>query len=192
VESAFKSEGDAVTKVSFSNKKTRLFIDNITHLIDYIFSSDGDIESKRIWHKMIKDYGDAMQILRKRIEYSEDDIKTFQQKIDDFFTAYVEASGAGKEGVTNYIHMLGSGHISYYMKTHGNLYKYSQQGWESLNEKFKLSFFNHTQHGGNFGSEVAENEKSYLKSIFMFFQREILWLSGLAEQHFIEKYVNND
>jgi hypothetical protein len=36
--------------------------------------------------------------------------------------------------------MLGSSHISYYMKLHGNLYKYSQQGWESLNEKFKFSF----------------------------------------------------
>ncbi len=70
------------------------------------------------------------------------------------------------------------------MKLHGNLYKYSQQGWESLNEKFKLSFFNHTQRGGNFGSEAAEHERSYLKSIYMFFQREILWMSGVAEQHF--------
>jgi hypothetical protein len=41
--------------------------------------------------------------------------------------------------------MLGGKHIHYYMAQYGNLYKYSQQGWESLNEKFKLSFFNHTQ-----------------------------------------------
>jgi hypothetical protein len=66
-------------------------------------------------------------------------------KIDAFFAAYVERSGAAKEGVTNYIHMLGGKHIHYYMAQYGNLYKYSQQGWESLNEKFKLSFFNHTQ-----------------------------------------------
>jgi hypothetical protein len=81
----------------------------------------------------------------------EDDITNFQLKIDDFFNAYVELSGAGKEGVTNYLYMLGSGHIKYYMKMHGNLYKYSQQGWESLNENVKLSFFNHTQCGGNYG-----------------------------------------
>jgi hypothetical protein len=36
---------------------------------------------------------------------------------------------------------MGSGHISYFMKQHHNLYKFSQQGWESLNEKFKLIFF---------------------------------------------------
>jgi hypothetical protein len=123
-------------------------------------------------------------ILRKRSEYTEQDIINFQIEIGDFFTAYVEQSGAGKEGVTNYIHMLGSSHISYYMKTHGNLYKYSQQGWESLNEKFKLSFFNHTQRGGNFGTGSDKNERSYLKPLLMFFQRELLWTSGLAEQHF--------
>jgi hypothetical protein len=182
-------KNDSVVKVSFSNKKTRLFMDNITHLVDYIFSSADDAEMKAIWRKMIQDYSDAMKILRKRSEYTEDDIKNFQLKIDDFFAAYVEQSGAGKEGVTNYIHMLGSSHILYYMKTHGNLYKYSQQGWESLNDKVKLSFFNHTQRGGNFGTDVEENEKSYLKSIFMFFQRELLWISGLAEENIMEKIM---
>jgi hypothetical protein len=79
---------------------------------------------------------------------------------------YVERSGAGKEGVTNYIHMLSSGHIQYYMKIHRNLYKYPQQGWESLNEKFKLTFFNNTQCGENFGKNTDEAERSYLKSIY--------------------------
>ncbi len=69
---------------------------------------------------------------------------------------------------------------------HGNLYKDPQQGWESLNKKFKLSFFNHTQRGGNYHKEVTENERAYLCSIFMFFQRELLWLSGFGELHFME------
>ena len=56
--------------------------------------------------------------------------------------------------MTNYlVHMLLSGHIKYYMTTHRNLYKFLQPGWESLNAKFKLTFFNHTQQGGNFGKE---------------------------------------
>jgi hypothetical protein len=115
-------------------------MDFITRLVDYIFSSADDAEMKAIWRKMIQDYSDAMKILRKWSEYTENDIKNFKLKIDDFFAAYVEQSGAGKEVVTNYIHMLGSSHISYYMKTHDNLYKYSQQGWESRNDKVKLSF----------------------------------------------------
>jgi hypothetical protein len=46
----------------------------------------------------------------------------------------------GVEGITNYIHLLGSGHVKYYMQEHQNLYKYSQQGWESLNANFKQVF----------------------------------------------------
>ncbi len=65
--------------------------------------------------KMLDDYRDAMKILWKISEYTEDDIKNFQTKIDDFFTACVEKSGAGKEGVTNYIHVLGSSHITFYI-----------------------------------------------------------------------------
>jgi hypothetical protein len=176
--------GDSVNKVSFSNKKTRLFIDNISHLVDWIFSSPEDAELRDIWRKLLSDYRDALLILRQPQEYTDNDIEEFQSKIDDFFTAYVETSGASKEGITNYIHMLGSGHVAYYMKRHRNLYKFSQQGWESLNEKFKLIFFNHSQRGGNYGANVTETERYYLKSIFMAFQREILWLSGFAEKHF--------
>ncbi len=182
---------DGVGKVSLSNAKTRLFMDNISELVDYTFSSPEDAELKQIWDKMLQDYNEAMKILRKRSEYTDEDIKTFQLKIDSFFTNYVELSGAGKEGVTNYIHMLGSAHLMYYMKVHRNLYKYSQQGWESLNAKVKLSFFNHTQRGGNYGAGVEESERSYLRSIFMYFQREILWISGLAEQHIMEKLNPN-
>jgi len=134
--------------VSSSNKKTRQFVENIGVLIDYVFDHPEDAEQRRIWHYLIDRYCQAMDILLLRREYTDDEIEEFQSLIDDFFVAYVEESGAGKEGITNYIHMLGSAHIKHYMKLHRNLYKFSQQGWESLNDKFKLIFFNHTQQGG--------------------------------------------
>jgi hypothetical protein len=103
----------------------------------------------------------------------------------------VETLGAGKEGITNYIHMHGSSHIAYYMKRHRNLNKFSQQGWDSLNKKVKLIFFNHSQQGSNYGSHVGENERYYLKTIFMSFQRELLWVSGVAELHFTRDIAND-
>lgn len=178
--------GDSVNKVSLSNKKTRLFMDNVICLVEYIFSAPEDAEMKEIWRQMIFDYRDAINILRKTQEYTDEDIEIFQDKIDSFFKAYVETSGASKEGITNYIHMLGSAHVAYYMKKHRYLYKFSQQGWESLNEKVKLMFFNHSQRGGNYGSNVGENERYYLRSIFLGFQREVLWISGIAEKYFSE------
>jgi hypothetical protein len=116
---------------------------------------------------MGQNYREAMVILRQPGEYTDDDIINFQTKIDDFFTTYVETSGAGKEGITNYLDMLGSSHISYYMKQqHRNLYKSSQQGWERLNEKFKLIFFNQLQLGGNYGSHVSENDSILFEDYF--------------------------
>jgi hypothetical protein len=76
-------KGDAVAKVSLSNKKTRLAIDDINHLIEYVWAAPDEREKKEIWLKMIKDYQHAMRILQKRSEYTVDDIVTFQLKIDD-------------------------------------------------------------------------------------------------------------
>ncbi len=183
-------KNDTILKVSLSNKKTRKLMDTIGNIIDHIFQHPDDAPMQNIWHSMMQKYNSAIRILRKKSEYTNDDIARFQELIDDFFLSYIEDSGAGKEGVTNYLHMLASGHIKYYMTVHRNLYKFSQQGWESLNAKYKLTFFNHTQRGGNFGKDMAENERSYLKPIFMAFQREIFWISGIGEDYFLAKQLD--
>jgi hypothetical protein len=121
-------KNDTILKVSLSNKKTRQFMENIGVLIDYIFHHPEDTKKRNTRHYLCGKYCEAMEILQLRREYTDEDIELFQQKIDEFFIAYAERSGAGKEGITNYIHMLGSGHKKYYMKVHRNLYKYSQQG----------------------------------------------------------------
>jgi hypothetical protein len=136
---------------------------------------------------MMEEYRMAMQILRKRSDYTDQDIKSFQDLIDSFFKKYLKETGV--EGITNYIHMLASGHIKYYMELHRNLYKYSQQGWESLNSKFKQVYFRHTQRGGNYGCNTEENERTHLCSIMKAFQREVLWISGEAENHFLGKTI---
>ncbi len=68
---------------------------------------------------MMESYCMAIEILKKRNEYQVEDINQFQDLIDDFFEKYVSLTGC--KGITNYIHMLGSGHIKYYMSTHRNL-----------------------------------------------------------------------
>jgi hypothetical protein len=42
-----------------------------------------------------------------------------------FFATWLDVFG--EEGITKYIHMLGSGHITYFLKKYGCLYLYSQQ-----------------------------------------------------------------
>ncbi len=93
---------------------------------------------------MVQDCSEALVILWQPQEYTGEDIDRFQTKIDDFLSAFVETSGASKEGITNCIHMLGSSHLTFYMKQHRNLYKFSQQGLEGLHEKVMLTYFNHS------------------------------------------------
>jgi hypothetical protein len=43
-------------------------------------------------------------------------------------------------------------------------------------------------HNEEEGRDGIESERAYLKSIFMFFQHEILWISGATEEYFHSKY----
>jgi hypothetical protein len=175
-------DGKEVGQVKLSNKNTRKFIKNLTALVHAIFDKEEDEQDRDAWSCVITNYDAAMEILRQQREYTDDDIDKFQDHVDNFFEEYIKILGV--EGITNYIHMLGSGHVKYYMQEHRNLYKYSQQGWESLNAKFKQVFFNHTQRGGNSGKYSEESERSYLFSVMKAFQRELLWISGDAENYF--------
>jgi hypothetical protein len=45
----------------------------------------------------------------------------------------------GLIGMTNYFHMIGSGHMTYFLWEWHNLYRYLQQGREALNSIIKTS-----------------------------------------------------
>lgn len=93
---------------------------------------------------MVQDCSEALVKLWQPQEYTGEDIDRLQTKTDDFLSAFVETSGASKEGLTNYIHMLCSSHLTFYMKQHRNLYKFSQQGWEGLRKECLLSSITHS------------------------------------------------
>ncbi len=106
----------------------QIFMQNITPLVDYtFFPSPADAELKDILHMMLQNYSNAMKIIWKQSDYTEDDITNFQLKIDNFFSAHIELSGTGKEGITNNLHL--QGYLMYYVKVHRKLYRYSQQDW---------------------------------------------------------------
>ena len=60
------------------------------------------------------------------------EIEKCQDLIDLFFQDWMDLHG--RDGMTNYIHLLGAGHISKYLYWQCNLYPHSQQGWEVFNK----------------------------------------------------------
>jgi hypothetical protein len=53
-------------------------------LIDVFFDKEEDVEQRDAWHDMIRHYCMALEILRKRSEYLDEDIIMFQDLIDIF------------------------------------------------------------------------------------------------------------
>jgi hypothetical protein len=82
--------------------------------------------------------------------------------------------------VTNYIHVLASGHISYFLKKYGCLYLYSQQGWESLNSTIQTFIMQNSQRGGRNSGEGGR--KSYIYPLVRLIIRDLLWKTYEADK----------
>ncbi len=115
-----------------------------------------------------------MIILHKKCDLTNDEIKQFQQHIDAFYVVWIDL--LSHEGVTNYIHMLGAGHIGEYLLHHHNLYKHSQQGWEAFNALLKTFFFRRTGRGG--AGNKGTGKKSKIIPIARWLSRRMLWMMG--------------
>jgi hypothetical protein len=115
-----------------------------------------------------------MEFARKRSDFTEEEIVDFQDQADDFFERWIDLKH--KDGLGNYFHMVGAGHLSFYLREWGNLFRYSQQGWESMNSLIKTFFYRRTQRGGHGGNQNERNSK--MSPIARWLQRKLYFLSG--------------
>jgi len=122
-------------------------------------------------------YHDLIDSLCCRTNFSDDNVDNFQCDVDLFFHEWLKL--VGMKGLTNYIFMLGSGHVSFYLHKWRNLYKYSQQGWETLNSMLNSFFFSHTQHGGY---KSGGGPTSKVDPITLWLQRLLPFCTGEADE----------
>jgi len=129
------------------------------------------------WQLAVSLYNKSMSLLRSRYKFDETMVLEFQETVDHFYDIWFELTS--KDGTGNYMHMLATGHIGDQLTRLGNLYRYSQQGWEALNKKMKKIYFNQTALGGG-----CNGPTSKLLPIFHLFLREMYWRFGWAEDYF--------
>jgi len=157
--------------ICLDNMKTRKIVNSIDLFLDLCI---GDAEKRMKWKHSISEYRNAMVLLRKKCDLTNAEIKQFQRHIDSFYVSWIEL--LSQEGVTNYIHMLGAGHIGEYLLHHRNLYKHSQQGWEAFNALLKTFFFRRTGRGG--AGNKGKGKKSKIIPIARWLSRRMLWMMG--------------
>jgi hypothetical protein len=91
-------------------------------------------------------YLTAEEILSQYHDYSENDIHQFQDEADLFMIEWVYLYGSS--GVTNYVHMVTSGHMRWSIEEYENLHRLSQQGFKSMNALITSFLGGGTQRGG--------------------------------------------
>jgi hypothetical protein len=129
--------------------------------------------------------------IERKEDFGERDILLLHKYTSTFMDQWVGLCH-GKH-MTNYIHVLGSGHLTYFAKHYGNLYRFSQQGWESLNKLIKHYYYNNTNHGGSYGNGGKDENGSYTKGsisgqhcypLMRFCQRFMMWKLGHGDAYF--------
>ena len=114
------------------NPHTRKIVEKFETLVDYCIL---DEERKQKRKAVVDFHRQAMNLVTKQVDLNDEEIKEYQQLADKFFKEWV--SLYGRDGMTNYIHMVGSGHIADFLIRWRCLYRHSQQGWEALNNLIK-------------------------------------------------------
>jgi threonyl-tRNA synthetase len=88
--------------------------------------------------------------IKRKEDFTERGLVVLHKYTATFMHQWVDLC-AGKH-MTNYIHVQGAGHLTYAAKNYGNLYRFLQQGWESLNKLIKHYYYNNTNHRGSYGN----------------------------------------
>lgn len=166
----YEDDKECIGVLSFGNQRARKAINGIKSLVEVCVPLEDD---QVRWVDCIGEYSAAMEIARSKEDLDDQQIHSFQRHVDDFFQEWLKIM-KGKEGVTNYIHMLASGHVAEYMFEYRNLYLHSQQGWEAMNSIVKSVYFRRTNRGGGRG------DRSRLLGLVRWLQRRMLWLAGYS------------
>jgi hypothetical protein len=168
--------------LTMENGRCRRVVDELERLIELCIDDPTETE---YWLTAVRHYRYAMIQLRQKTDLSDSEIYNFQKNADIFFQAWVNLYG--REGLTNYIHMMGAGHFAEYLFQWRNLYQHSQQGWEAFNALLKNYYFKRTQRGGG-----RKHSKSRLKPIGKWLQRRMMFMVGLTEASLREQLDNTD
>ena len=165
--------------ITLENWRSRILVGQLELLVQVSVACD---IRKGKWYLLLPRYRAFMETARQNRDWNTpQELAVFQHDVDLWFQEWVNLHG--KAAITNYVHLLASGHIAEYVFHWGNLYEHSQQGWEAFNALVKSFFFRRTNHGGG-------RNKTRLKAIARWLQRRAVHLCGYDEaaiREFLER-----
>jgi hypothetical protein len=168
-----------VHSITMDNNRSRALMKNCTGLINLCVRCDNDNHARiQKFYDCISNYNKMFEMLRKKDDFTDDEILEFQKLADYFYDEWIDLQG--REGITNYIHMIGSGHVADFLYEFRNLYRHSQQGWEHLNSFLKVYFFRRTMRGG------GTTGGSKIKPLAKWLARRMVWMAGTTYETILD------
>jgi hypothetical protein len=132
-----KDNRQCIQDQTLPNTHVRKFMLAIDIIATFCIAQDQVKQAK--WNNTIQRWNLVIASACRREEFDEGAIEDFQTLVDHWFNKWIKLTGCN--GLSNYMHIVGSGHLVFYLREWGNLYKYSQQGWESFNLLIKSIYF---------------------------------------------------
>jgi hypothetical protein len=144
-------------------------------------------ELRAKWVDFLREYVHAIELMTKSVDYVVADIDTLEGYIDRAYQKLLQI--AGIEGLTNYFHYFGSGHIVWMTRIHGNLWRHRNEGVEGMNGVLSLRYNKFNNRGGNKGrSKDGINEKCEAFEVLgSWLSRLIMWQLGLGDKIFVQE-----
>ena len=150
----------------------------------YIAIPDSKPYLREQWVAFLTEYVHAIEILTKSAEYVPGEIDILEGYMDRAYRKLLDI--AGIEGLTNYFHYFGSGHIIWLTRKYGNLWRFRNEGVESMNGVLSLRYNKFNNRGGNKGSHLdGINEKcDAFEVLGSWMARLSMWQLGLGDAIF--------
>ncbi|KAJ1380500.1 hypothetical protein B484DRAFT_412033 [Ochromonadaceae sp. CCMP2298] len=127
-------------------------------LLDLVYLvGDEDYEQDRCneYEAIVYRFRQIFRSLNRKEDFTEPQIRVLQREMDVFCTDYVD--GFSKHDVTNYIHVLQSGEIRYFLRRYGSLYRHANIGLEACVKVMRTASQRGTQHGGHKGNQRSDH-----------------------------------
>jgi hypothetical protein len=138
------------------------------------------------WKGLCDNLIQLWKVIEKRAEYTSQDIGDLHMMSNQFMDQWMDMLGS--KHMANHIHIIGSGHLIFFAKKYRNLYRFSQQGWESLNQLLKHYYFNNTNHGGSVGNGGKSNGSilsgDHCRPLLKLCKRSLMGKLGFGDTYF--------
>ena len=178
-------DGNKIKPVSLKNRRARKFLANVEKLYPLCLKHCNE-ERAKDWKDAIYFYREMIAALNERRNFDKEAAwKLQREKIDPFCDVWDRLHGY--EGKTNYFHFLVSGHAAEQLANVGNLYRFSQEGFEAFNSLKKSVYHKQTAMGGG-----RAKVRSHLLPVGRYLSRLLAWRFGDADRHFEKKKQGGD